>query len=95
MSGNMDGMPMGMTHVSVLDGRYDPSSINATQDGGVHFTNDGQQRHTVSIVDDSGAIIVDNDLEPGEALHFTPEHAGYYYVFCRLRSNMSANIHVA
>jgi plastocyanin len=94
MSDGMTGMAMGMTHVSVLDGRFEPKTINATREGGVHFTNDGQHRHTVSIVDDSGAIVVDQELESGEAFHFAPEHAGSYYVFCRLRSDMSANIRV-
>jgi len=93
MSG-MSGMPMGMVHVKVLDGAFNPQEVNATTDGGIHFTNEGSQRHTVTIVDSTGAIVLDVTLDAGQSVHFQPEAAGPYHAFDRMHDGMSAELHV-
>ena len=86
-------MPAGMAHVTVLDGHYEPTQVHATTDAGVHFTNEGDDRHTVTIVDDQGFTVLDVELAPGEATHFQPEAAGEYHAFCRFHDG-SADLHV-
>lgn len=92
--GHGAGMSPGMAHVTVLDGHYEPAQVDATTEGGVHFTNEGDGRHTVTIVDDGGSVVWDVELESGEATHFQPEGAGQYHAFCRFHDG-AADIHVA
>lgn len=86
---------LGMAHVIVRDGSYDPAQVNASQDGGIHFTNDGQQTHTVTIVDERAQFVFDQAIEPGKAVHFQPPATGAYHAFCRLHDGMDADLQVS
>jgi plastocyanin len=87
-------MMQGMVHVKVIDGRFDPADVNASIDGGVHFTNDGTTNHSVTILDQALNVVVDKELAPGETLHFAPPRAGSFHVYCRLHQGMDADLHV-
>ena len=95
MHAGSHAMHMDMAHVKVFDGRYEPDQVNASTTGGIHFTNEGQVEHTVTIVDETARFVLDVTLKPGESTHFQPGVPGTYHAFCREHEGGgSADLHV-
>lgn len=76
--------------VDVADNKFNPSTVNVVPGQAVEFHSSGNNKHTVTIHDPSGATVHDKELSKGQATSYTFAKAGTYHVFCTLHSNAQA-----
>jgi plastocyanin len=75
--------------VTLADRAFDPTSVEVPVGGGVDWSNEDQEGHTITASDgsfDSGVV------GPGEAFSTTFEIAGTYDYFCAIHPEMQARV---
>jgi plastocyanin len=74
--------------VTLRDNRFDPGTLTVAAGTSVHFTNAGQNTHTVTIHSPDGIQVFDKILKPGDSTSYNFPGKGGYHVFCQFHDTM-------
>ena len=80
--------------VSIKDFNFNPSTVNLNKGSTLQWTNDGQQKHSVTIHSPAGTEVKTQDLTNGQKTTYTFNDAGNFHVVCRFHSSMEMSITV-
>lgn len=79
--------------VSATDNQFNPNSKSIKQNTEMTWTNDGNNRHSITIHKVGDAVTttkIDRDIEKGTSTTYKFEETGTYHVYCKYHSGGTA-----